>query len=103
MKDVHSQRVFSAALSCNPLNTLFWACSDRLLRGFLKEAEWINIWQKHYPLELGTADCRSIPHPQPISVEHDYVKAALGSCIQLAGLNEDLMTQDSAVPSSVPL
>lgn len=31
----------------------------------------------------------------------DSLKAALGPCTQLAGLNEDLMTQDSVVQFSV--
>lgn len=65
--------------------------------GFIDDTEQINVWQKNYHLELGTAEYRSILLPQPISVGHDYLKAALGSCIRLAGLNEDLMTQDSAV------
>lgn len=59
--------------------------------------------QKNYHLKLGTADYRSILLPQPVSVERDYLKAALGPCIQLAGLNEDLMTQDSVVQFSVYL
>lgn len=58
---------------------------------------------KNYHLKLGTADYRSILLPRPISVERDYLKAALGPCIQLAGLNEDLMTRDSVVQFSVDL
>lgn len=38
-----------------------------------------------------------MPFPRPISVEQEHLKAALGWCILLAGLNEDLMTQNSAV------
>ena len=44
-----------------------------------------------------------MPFPQAISVEQEHLKAALGSYVPLAGLNEDLMTQNSAVQFSVCL
>lgn len=60
------------ALLCMPLpHSLGFLLTDSSVVSLIikNNKEYISVWPKNCHLKLGTADCTSIPLPQPVSVE----------------------------------